>query len=220
MLVGRGPDVTEPELIHEIVANGNRVGDLPVPRFLNEEDVPDVGRVADDGVRVVRIRVTPENRSIAAELLVASKGVLVRVGGQRPAPNIVALRQVGVRRREELGASQIRQACEAAFRDRVVREGLACEGVDDLARKPAGQLVRGRNIQKVQESPSCSPAFVVRKPECLVAPVVGLRYVHRASGNEAELILAQFRFRTPDEVIEEVVGVESVVPAKPEQRTV
>ena len=82
MLVGRGPDVTEAELIDEICPDGQRMGDLPVPCFLNEEDVPHIRRVAHADVCVVRIRETSEDRAKAAELLIHSDGVLIRIRGK------------------------------------------------------------------------------------------------------------------------------------------
>ena len=86
MLNGCRSDITKAELIHKIRTNRQRMRDLPVARFLHEEDISQLRGVLDANVGVVRIREPTEDRSPTTQLLISANGVLIRIVRNIPPP--------------------------------------------------------------------------------------------------------------------------------------
>ena len=77
MLISRSFDVPDPKLIHQRWSDRHGMGDLPVLRFLNEENISEFGRVADCRALVFEFVSRPNTVPYFPSCWIDTDGVLI-----------------------------------------------------------------------------------------------------------------------------------------------
>ena|SRR5262245_19263466 len=128
------------------------MGNLPVPRFLDEEDISEVRGVLNTDIGVVGIGEPSEDAAPLAQLLVTSDGILICIIRNIPSSDIVALRPAEIRGGKKFSDRELRDTRESARGNRIAGERGSGRRVNDRRSKPARQLVWGRDSEKVLKS--------------------------------------------------------------------